>query len=381
MSRVVGRGWLLGVVLGCAAGSWAQKPIALTEPKTPLLPDTIGEWKQTSASPTGNDSGLTLTTVNKAALEECNPQRSAVQTYTRNAGGAVHTVHLEAIEFADRTGAESCFTLVAKPDMKVSKALGDLDAVGEDAILFRSGPALVLAAPATEADLKTLAPLAVTLPKAFGNSNVEPILPKLLPRAALVPGSVKYALGAQGYMSEGGVLPAVSLEWDKSAEAVTGTYSGKAGSESLTIVSYPTPEIASAVVKRVQSELAAMGPRFATAKARRERVLLVVASGAWPAAEAQKLIDSVQLHEQLAIDKGAPPPDFNNEVHKTVSLLVSILVFSGALMVAAVVLAIFFGGGRAMLRVMRGKPPAVEAEFLSLHLDPSNAPARFSEDK
>lgn len=377
MRRVVGCGWLLCVAVGWAACARAQK-VTLQEPKAPLLPESFGAWKQTTSVPIANPPRLSLVAVSKAALEECNPARSKVADYARNGGGAVKTIHVEAIEFNDRTGAESAFTLVAKPEMKLGKELGDLDATGDGAVLLRSGATLVLVT--GDPDAKSLEPLVTVLPKAFGNANVAPLLPTLPPRAGLVAGSVRYALGPQSYAAEGGVLPAQSLEWDKSAEALTATYTGKAGRETLTIAGYPTPEIASAVTKRVQAQVAAMGPQFATAKARRERILFVLASGPWSADDAQKLIDSVHLNEQLAVDKGSPPPDFNTEVHKTVSLLVAISVFSGALMVAALVLAIFFGGGRAILRVLQGKPAAVEAEFLSLHLAPQNAPVRTDDE-
>ncbi|WP_103934461.1 DUF6599 family protein [Bryocella elongata] len=362
--------------MGWALGSNAQGTVAINEPKAPLLPASFGEWTTSAGSPSGTSS-LSLTTVSKAALQECGPQRSAVHDYMRNG----KTIHVEAIEFNDRTGAESAFSLVAKPDMKQGKAIGDLDSVGEDAILFRADASLVLVTPATEADLKTFAPLVATLPKAYGNTGIAPLLPSLAPKTNLVAGSLRYALGANTYAAQGGVIPAQSLEWDKSAEAITATYSGKGGRETLTVVSYPTPEIASAVTKRVQAQMPGLGPQFTNAKARRERILMVVASGPWTADDAQKLIDSVHLHEQLSVDKGSPPPDFNVEVHKTASLLVSITIFSGALMVAALVLAIFFGGGRALVRALRGKPPAVEAEFLSLHLDPQNAPAKFQSEK
>jgi len=376
MRRALRYGWAAGIVMGWAMASYAQGTVVITEPKAPLLPASFGEWTTASGAP-GGGSSLSLATVSKAALEECGPSRSAVHDYTRNG----KTIHVEAIEFNDRTGVESAFSLVAKPEMKQGKGVGDLDAVGPDAVLFRSETSLVLVSSATEAEVKSLVPLAATLPKAFGNSGIEPLLPSLAPKSGLVAGSLRYALGANTYAAEGGVLPAQTLEWDKSAEAITVLYSGKGGRESLTVVSYPTPEIASAVTKRVQGQLSSLGPQFATAKARRERILMVVASGPWGADEAQKLIDSVHLHEVLAVDKGAPKPDFNVEVKKTVSLLVSIGVFSGAMMVAALVLAIFFGGGRALVRTVRGKSAAVEAEFLSLHLDPKNAPAKFQVDK
>jgi hypothetical protein len=377
MSRVVHYGWFLGVAMGWASLAQAQKTVTLSEPKAPLLPASFGEWTQASSSQAVTPGDLSLATVSKAALEECGPQRSAIQDYVRSG----KTIHVEAIEFNDRTGAESAFTLVAKPDMKLGKGVGDLDAVGDGTVLFRSETSVVLVSQVMEGDVKSLAPLAATLPKAVGSAGVEPLLPQLAPKADRVPGSLRYALGPNTYAAEGGVLPSQALEWDKSAEAVTESYTGKSGRETLTIASYPTPEIAAAVTHRVQAQLSSPGLQFANARARRERVMLVVASGPWSADEAQKLIDSVHLHEVLSVDKGAPPKDFNTEVHKTVTLLVAISAFSGALMVAALVLAVFFGGGRALVRVLRGKPPAVEAEFLSLHLDPQNAPAKFQPEK
>jgi hypothetical protein len=58
----------------------------------------------------------------------------------------------------------------------------------------------------------------------------------------------------------------------------------------------------------------------------------------------------------------------------------SIAILSGVLMGAAVLLGLFLGVGRAWFRVLRGKPAAVEVEFLSLHLAPQNKPVRFGED-
>ena len=68
------------------------------------------------------------------------------------------------------------------------------------------------------------------------------------------------------------------------------------------------------------------------------------------------------------------------ETRKTFGLLANIIIFSGVLCLAAVLLGLFLGGGRALVRVLRGKPPATEAEFLSLHLDPQNPVPIFSKE-
>ncbi len=53
---------------------------------------------------------------------------------------------------------------------------------------------------------------------------------------------------------------------------------------------------------------------------------------------------------------------------KTYSLLTSIAVFCGLGALAAIVLGLFFGGGRAAIRVLQGKPAASEPEFLRIDL-------------
>jgi hypothetical protein len=115
-----------------------------------------------------------------------------------------------------------------------------------------------------------------------------------------------------------------------------------------------------------------LGPSFANARVRREQELVMVASGALPATEASAMLANVHMHQEVAIDRYMPPV-FHAEVQKTFSLLTNIAILSGVLMGAAVLLGLFLGGGRALIRVLQGKPAAVEPEFLSLHLAPQNA--------
>ena len=79
------------------------------------------------------------------------------------------------------------------------------------------------------------------------------------------------------------------------------------------------------------------------------------------------MVEGVHLREVLTINK-TPPPEFSTEIHKTVSLLTSIAILSGLLALAAVILGLFLGFGRAAIRVMQGKPAATEPEFLRIDL-------------
>jgi hypothetical protein len=365
----MGAGFRVGIgVVACAlAAGMVQtraQSVTLTEPPVQLLPQSFGGWQQGGSSEPGS---VSLTTVNKAALQEAGPLRSQVNTYTR----AGRTMRVEAVEFGDRTGAYSAFTLAVRPEMRVAKDVGSSDAVGDGVVLFTMGDTLVLASPASGADSTALNQLAKALPKATGSTGVAPLLPSFVPAEHLVPSGMRYALGPESYAAEGGVLPASSLGWDKSAEAVTANYDEKHGRETVTMLIYPTPQIAQAFEKKFSAGVKGLGPSFANARVRRDQELVMVASGALPGNEAGAMLENVHMKQIVAVDQYMPPV-FHAEVQRTFSLLTSIAVLSGVLMAAAVLLGLFLGGGRALVRVMQGKPAATEPEFLSLHLSAQN---------
>ena len=101
-----------------------------------------------------------------------------------------------------------------------------------------------------------------------------------MPSRGLQPATVRYALGTETYMAEGGVLPANGLGWDQSLEAITAKYNDRRGAETLTLLLYPTPTVAGAHLRRIEGSLSGLGPSFATNKTRREGSLLVIAKGA-----------------------------------------------------------------------------------------------------
>ncbi len=365
----MGAGFRVGVgavacALALAAAQAAAQSVTLTEPPVQLLPQNFGGWQQGGNSQPGS---VSLTTINKAALEECGPLRSQVNTYTR--GG--RSMRVEAVEFGDRTGAYSAFTLTERPDMRVAKDVGSSDATGDGTVLFTTGDTVVLASPANDADFPALKELAKVLPKATGSRGVDPLLPSFAPQQHLVPSGLRYALGPESYAAEGGVLPANSLAWDKSAEAVTANYDEKHGRETLTLLIYPTPQIAQAMEKRLSQGVTGLGPSFANARVRRDQELVMLASGALPANDAAAMLQNLHMKQIVAVDSYMPPV-FHNEVQQTFSLLTSIAVLSGVLMGGAVLLGLFLGGGRALIRVLQGKPAAAEPEFLSLHLSAQN---------
>src|ERR1700744_113712 len=108
---------IVACALALSVGPTRAQGVTLTEPPVQLLPQSFGGWQQGGSSEPGT---VSLTTVNKAALQECGPLRAQVNTYAR--GGKA--MRVEAVEFGDRTGAYSAFTLVVRPDMRVAKDIG-----------------------------------------------------------------------------------------------------------------------------------------------------------------------------------------------------------------------------------------------------------------
>jgi hypothetical protein len=364
---------MLGLVAAgiSGAGLWGQGSVSLTEPSAPLLPEKFGEWKKSAG--VGEAPGYSLANTNKDALKEAGLERSEAADYTN--GG--RKIHLEADGFGDRTGATSAFSLLRQPGMSVGKELGAEDAVGNGAVLFTVGSTVVLANfGGTATDVASLKGLAAGLPKITGSRGVAPLLPSLAPAKGLVAGSVRYALGPVTYSSEGGVLGASSIGWDKEPEAATALYDDARGKETLTLLLYPTPTIAASFTKSVQGELPGIGAKLGgTAKVRREGPLVVLAAGSFAGDEAQRMVENIHLRE-LTFNQDVQPT-FHIAAVQTFSLLTNIAILSGVLMAAAVLLGLFLGVGRATFRVMRGKPAALEPEFLSLHLSPQNKPAEF----
>jgi hypothetical protein len=174
---------------------------------------------------------------------------------------------------------------------------------------------------------------------------------------------VKYALGPAGYQAMSGALPSGIVGFDKSAETVTAKYKGGGV---LTLLLYPTPQIAGDHGRAIEGQLG-HDSAAGTVKLRREGPLVLLTTGSWTPAAAQAMVDGIHLRSIVSFDKPMPL-NFHTEVQKTYSLLSSIMIFCGVGALAAIFLGLFLGGGRALVRVIQGKPAASEPEFLRIDL-------------
>jgi hypothetical protein len=362
--RVVG---VLSVAAAMGFSLPADAQTSLLIPPTPLLPQHFGPWQMQDQATTGDDPNQ-IDAAHAIPLKEDGFSRFSTAPFKRGAA----TIEVKVLQFMDATGATAALSLYRAGDAKLRPLpagvkLGTESVASEGQILFRTGNSLVIAA-APRVQPSELQALAYTLPKISGPKGMSPLLPTLLPVKGLEASSVRYALGPVSYAATGGILPPEILGFEKSAESVTASYVGRSGKETLTLLLYPTPQIAGDRGRAVEAWVNTHSSGLGTVKMRREGPLVLMTAGALPSEEAQQMIENIHLRNQVTWDKKIAP-EFHTEVRKTASLLYSILVFSGLLMLAAILLGLFLGGGRAAYRVMRGKSAATEPEFLGLGLE------------
>jgi len=346
-----------------AAPQSAAPKISLVEPAAPLLPAKFADWAQADAAATCADcfqpQGEASTIFKEDGLT-----RASQHSYARS--GSNSSVELTAYQFIDTTGAFAAYTYLRKPSDQLVNGLklGTAAVKQGDSVLVWDGPTVLSAifhGASSPADLQPLIP---ALPKVGGPKGLPPLLPTFLPTRGLESDTLKYALGPASYTAMGGTLPPEMLGFDKSAEVATAKYTGRG---TLTLLLYPTPQIAGDHGRQIEAEMNREGASAGTVKLRREGPLVLLTTGSWRPAEAQKLIEGIHLHDQFTWNKPMPL-DFHTEVKKTASLLQNILLLTGILFLAAVILALFFGGGRALIRILQGKPAATEPEFLRIDL-------------
>jgi hypothetical protein len=191
-----------------------------------------------------------------------------------------------------------------------------------------------------------------------------------------------YAVGPAGYAGAGGVLPPELVGFDRDAEAVTANYTLRTGPATLTIIDYPTPQLAAAqektirafveACKRADKQTQAGWPKplqdsgLAALEVRRSGPLVAVVSGNAFTDDSHKLLATVHYESELT----PLQQEGESEVLKTGKLLlgITILVLMGCS--AALLLAFFLGGFRALYRLARGRPisSVYDIEFISLNL-------------
>jgi hypothetical protein len=159
---------------------------------------------------------------------------------------------------------------------------------------------------------------------------------------------------------------------------MTANYSLRSGPATLTIIDYPTPQMAAAQETRIRDYIKAGSqaqpswPKPLTESdqvslgVRRSGPLVILVSGDAIPEESHRLLESVHY----AADITSIPQPGESQAQQTGKLLLGIagIILIGVF--AALLLGFFLGGGRALYRIARGKPASAiyDVEFICLNL-------------
>jgi hypothetical protein len=339
-----------------------------------LLPESFAGWVSAGAPKTVTDAAQADAT-NAAALKEYDFTDGALASYKRNG----ETLTLRALRFHDASGAYGAYTFYRQSGWP-REEIGTGAASDHNRVLFWLGNMVV------DANFSQIGPmsgsvlreLASQLPVPFGTKALAPPILSDLPQDKLDGQTTHYALGPAGYAGAGGVLPPELVGFDRGAEAVTANYTLRSGPATLTIIDYPTPQMAAAQESKIRAYIKAgsqakpawskplLSSDQASLEVRRSGPLVALVSGDAIPEESHKLLDSVNFQTELT---SIPQPS-ESEVLKTGRLLLGIVTLVSIGAGAAILLGFFLGGGRALYRIARGKPVSsvYEVEFISLNL-------------
>jgi hypothetical protein len=339
-----------------------------------LLPETFAGWVATG-SPKKLTDAAQADPANDAALKEYDFTDAALGSYKRSG----ETLSLRALRFHDASGAFGAYTFYRQNGWP-KEEIGSGATSNHNRVLFWVGNTVVDAnfsriGPMSGAELRELAG---QLPLLEGGKALAPPILANLPQTKLDGQTTHYALGPVGYAGSGGVLPPEVVGFDRGAETVTANYTLRSGPATLTIIDYPTPQMAAAQEAKIRAYIKAgkqaqpAWPKpladsdLASLEVRRSGPLVALVSGDAIPDESHQLLATVHFESELM---SVPQPTVS-EAMKTGKLLLGITFLVIILCSASILLAFFLGGFRALYRISRGKPASsvFDEEFISLNL-------------
>jgi len=364
-----------GVVLFISLSGVALAKDAV--PTTSVLPKQFGGWQTSGPSRTSNDPAV-ADPVNAAVLKEYGFSGFESATYTRDDG---RKLTLKVARFEDASGAYGAYTYYKTPPMLIEK-IGDGAASLNERVLFYRGNILVDAvfqklSAMSAAELREMAD---GLPLPSGNTRNLPGLPAYLPTQSYVKNSAKYVVGPAALQNLDAPIPSELVDFSAGAEVVVGNYNSSGSEATLTLIAYPTPQIAAEHLRRIeaahsQSSQTASGATPANTNPnlqgpvfeKRTGPIVAVVSGPISQSEAKALLASVNYDANVTWNENT----YFTKRDNIANLLVNVIILCFIIIGFALVAGVAFGGIRIMAKRLfpdRVFEQAQNREFISLHL-------------
>ncbi|MGE0406823.1 MAG: DUF6599 family protein [Candidatus Korobacteraceae bacterium] len=258
-------------------------------------------------------------------------------------------LEIKGIRFRDASGAYGAFTFYKQPEMMTEK-IGDQASSANTRVLFYRGNILVEANldRVTAMSAGELRELAEALPLPPGPERNLPVLPSYLPRDRYVPNTAKYVTGPAGLQSIGAPVPPELVNFTLGAEVATGQYHADWGVATLTLISYPTPQIAGERLKAIEAAMATQensrSPKIRVASKRSGPIVAVVSGSSSPES-AGDLLARVNFDAEVTWSEAVPTGKDDPR-----SLMLSLVTLTLIVLGMALVAGVAFGGVRLLVK-------------------------------
>ena len=310
-----------------------------------ILPKSFAGWQEDPGNAKISHNPADADASNAAVLKEFGLADFQSANYSKNGD---RKLIVRAIRFDDATGAYGAYTLYSQPGMQTEEIGRHGESAG-DRVLFMQGNVVVEAKfdQVNAMSAAEMRELASDLPQPGGSLGEPPGLARWLPQPAFIEHSVKYAVGPKSYDLTGAPLPSSALDFSKSPEILTALYKSDEGTAKLTLISYPTPQIAGVQLRNIEQNRASLQAGGAgDFQTKRTGPILAVVSGDVSLSEAKSLLASVNYEANVTFDE----PTFLGKKDNIGNLIVAAFGLIGLILAVAIVFGIVFGGLRILLK-------------------------------
>jgi hypothetical protein len=314
-------------------------PAAAVPARADMLPDQVATFQKASAKP--------LAVSNQALWKEYGLEAAEQAEYA----AAGKQFSLTAYRLNDSTGAFAAFQWQRPADARESRIAATAAETGDSALVAYGN--YLLRFDGWKPQTEDIAQITDRLPKL--EKSPLPTLPGYLPSSHLVANSERYVLGPVALAQfDPGIPPSIAA-FHMGAEAQLATYRVGAGTMTLGIFSYPTPQIARDQVAAFQKLPGAM--------AKRTGPLVAVFLSPPDADEAERLLSAVKYEAAITLNERVPTRRDNIG-----DLIINIFLLIGILLIFCAAAGLAYGGLRALSRRWAGGGTGEEA-MIVLHLE------------
>jgi hypothetical protein len=352
---------------------------AAQAPPPPLLPENFGGWQLSGEGKLITDA-VAADPAEAPLIQEYGFLQLATATFEQNG----RQLKLKVLRFRDATGALGAFLYYRQPQM-VDESIGDLASSLNEHVLFCRGDIVVDAVfdKLTIMSAAQLRELAAGLPLVAGGARNPPSLPNYLPHklahAQQIANSTRYAEGPVALERIGAPVSAQLVDFAAGAEVVVSKYRADPEAATLTLIEYPTPQLASEHQQHIDAahhpasaQQNPGGPALVNLEqiyTRRTGPIVIIVSGLVTSNTARSLLSSVNYDAEVTWNERWKSPNKNDNLGY---VLLTVTELSAVLGAAALLCGIGFGFARVFLSRMfpgRVRTYAQVNEFISLHLD------------